>query len=212
MRTLMIALLFVSFATVSSQAQVKFGLKAGMSTIDIEPNQINIFNSSTNQNLGLSLSEAKYGFHFGMFTTIKMGGFFIQPEVLLNSSRVEYRVDDLSFGEVTSGFFNESYTTLDIPVMVGFKLGPLRLNGGPVGHVHLNSTSDLLDLDGYSQKFDGTTYGWQAGMGLDIGKIRIDARYEGNFNKYGDHISFAGNDFSFDDRPGRFLASIGFVF
>lgn len=208
----MIALLFVSFATVSSQAQVKFGLKAGMSTIDIEPNQINIFNSSTNQNLGLSLSEAKYGFHFGMFTTIKMGGFFIQPEVLLNSSRVEYRVDDLSFGEVTSGFFNESYTTLDIPVMVGFKLGPLRLNGGPVGHVHLNSTSDLLDLDGYSQKFDGTTYGWQAGMGLDIGKIRIDARYEGNFNKYGDHISFAGNDFSFDDRPGRFLASIGFVF
>lgn len=212
MRTLMIALLFVSFATVSSQAQVKFGLKAGMSTIDIEPNQINIFNSSTNQNLGLSLSEAKFGFHFGMFTTIKMGGFFIQPEVLLNSSRVEYRVDDLSFGEVTSGFFNESYTTLDIPVMVGFKLGPLRLNGGPVGHVHLNSTSDLLDLDGYSQKFDGTTYGWQAGMGLDIGKIRIDARYEGNFNKYGDHISFAGNDFSFDDRPGRFLASIGFVF
>ena len=212
MRTV-IFLFIATFAFINTNhAQVKFGVKAGLSTIDISPNEIAINNPDNNQNLGLSIAEAKYGFHAGIFTTIPLGKWFIQPEVLLNTAKVEYQLTDLSFSEVTNGFFSESYTSLDVPLLLGFKLGPLRLNGGPVGHIHINSQSELTDIDGYSQKFADMNYGWQAGLGLDIGKLRIDARYEGNFNKFGEHINFDDTAYNFDNSPGRFIASVGFAF
>jgi len=96
--------------------------------------------------------------------------------------------------------------------MMGFKFGPLRLQGGPVGHVFLNSTSELFDIEGYDQKFDEMTFGYQAGVGLDIWKLVLDVKYEGNFNKTGDHIVFAGQQFNFDQTPGRLLVSVGFAF
>lgn len=96
--------------------------------------------------------------------------------------------------------------------MMGLKYGPLRLQGGPVGHLFLNSKSDLFDLEGYDQRFDEMTYGWQAGIGLDIGKVILDFKYEGNFNNFGDHIVFGNNSYQFDDSPGRFIASLGIAF
>ena len=95
---------------------------------------------------------------------------------------------------------------------MGIKLGPLRLGAGPVAHVHLNSNSELFDFDGFDQKFKELTWGYQAGIGLDLWKLVLDFRYEGNFNKYGDHLVFFGNTYAFDDNPGQLVASVGFAF
>ena len=101
---------------------------------------------------------------------------------------------------------------LDIPVMLGLKLGAFRIQGGPVAHMFLNSKSELDDIEGFDLNFDEWTYGYQAGLGLDLGKLMIDVKYEGNFNKLGDQISFDGRDYNFDDRPGKLVASLGITF
>ena len=78
---------------------------------------------------------------------------------------------------------------------MGCKFGPLRLMAGPEGHVFLNSTSGLLDIDGYRQDFKGLTLGWQGGVGLDLWNLVVDIRYQGNFNNFGDHITFLGQEY-----------------
>ena len=113
---------------------------------------------------------------------------------------------------IISSIRSESYNNLDIPLMVGIKVGPFRLQGGPVAHIFLNSSSDLTAISGYSQKFKDASYGIQGGIGLDIHKVRLDFNYETNISLFGDHINIDGQPYDFDQRPGRLVASIGVKF
>lgn len=196
----------------TSFGQFKIGIKGGLSTTNVTPSQLLIRNTGDLKTLGLSIEEANYGIHFGIFTQAQIGNFFIQPEILFNSNSVNYSVDDFSISGTADFIKNESFQNLDIPVLMGIKLGPLRLGAGPVAHVHLNSNSELFDFDGFDQKFKELTWGYQAGIGLDLWKLVLDFRYEGNFNKYGDHLVFFGNNYAFDDNPGQLVASVGFAF
>ena len=60
----------------------------------------------------------------------------------------------------------------------------------------------------YAQKFDDITFGWQAGIGLDLLNIMLDIRYEGNFYTFGDHIVFGDQSYAFDNSPARLLGSL----
>lgn len=199
---------FLCFQTL--QAQIKAGVKAGLSTMDVKPGQFIITNGEQADELGLSLTEANYGGHFGFFVQAKMGNFILQPEVLLNTNMMEYNVKDLETGEVFTK--KESFQNLDVPILMGLKLWKFRFTGGPVAHIHLNNTSELVDFDGYDQKFDEMTWGYQAGVGLDIWKFMFDLRYEGNMQNYDGNMSFFGNDVNFDRTPGRMIASVGIKF
>jgi Outer membrane protein beta-barrel domain len=208
-------LMLLAFCILSLQlanAQFKIGVRGGLSTMDISANELIVTNKDDIQQLKIAVADANYGVHFGFFIQAQMGKFFIQPEVLFNSSSVEYRLDDFTDVQVFSTLKKETFQNLDLPIMVGAKFGPLRLQGGPVGHVFINSTSELFDIDGYSQKFETMTWGYQAGIGLDIWKFLFDIKYEGNFKKFGDHMVFSDKAYSFDDSPGRFIASVGFAF
>ena len=208
-------LLFIALSfcfLITTEAQVKFGIRGGISTSQVEPSDLLIRNASDAEELKLAINDSNYGAHFGLFTQFKIKKFFIQPEVLFNSNSVDFTVTDFRDGNVVELIKNEKYQNLDIPLMMGFKFGPLRLQGGPVGHVFLNSTSELFDIEGYDQKFDEMTFGYQAGVGLDLWKFVLDVKYEGNFNKEGDHIVFGGQQFNFDQTPGRILVSLGISF
>ncbi|HND75364.1 MAG TPA: hypothetical protein PKW10_13030, partial [Saprospiraceae bacterium] len=125
---------------------------------------------------------------------------------------VNYKLTGIFSGTIDTILAKETLQDLDIPIMLGFKSGILRLNAGPVGHLYLDSSSDLFKVSGYSEQFDKIKWGWQAGLGLDIWKFTIDLRYEGNFSKFGDHIRFGGKSYSFSDRPQRLIASLGLAF
>ena len=199
---------FLSFQAV--QAQIKAGVKGGLSSMDVTPGQFIVTNSEKAEELGISLSEANYGGHLGFFIQAKMGNFLLQPEILFNTNVMDYNVKDFETGEVFTK--TESFQTLDLPIMMGIKLWKFRLTGGPVAHLHLDSTSELFDIEGYDQKFEDMTWGYQAGVGLDIWKLMFDLRYEGNMQNYDGQMSFFGNDVNFDKTPGRMVASIGIKF
>ena len=151
------------------------------------------------------------GFLGGAVFQLKLGKFVIQPEVLFNTSKVNYSISNRNFS-LADTLLSESYQDLDIPLMLGFKSGIIRLIAGPVGHLHLSSTSELFQIDSYQSNFEKLQYGWQAGLGLDIWKFMIDVRYEGNFSKFGDHISFGGRRYNFNDNPTRLIGTIGLLF
>lgn len=197
---------------VQANAQVKVGVRAGMATTQLDQEEILINNFDELQELGIAISDANYGIHAGFFVQAKIKKFFIQPEFLFNSNSIDYVVTDFENGEIVESIKTESYQHMDIPIMMGFKFGPLRLQGGPVGHVFINSSSELFDISGYEQKFDEFTWGYQTGIGLDIWKLMFDVKYEGNFNNLGSHFSIKDQDFQFSQTPERIVFTLGYKF
>ena len=189
----------------TAQAQFfSFGLKGGINTQLNKPSDINI--GSGDSSLTLGVDKFKFGTQFGAY--VRLGGMiFIQPELLFNSNKTDYRVKSLTISDVRK----ETYRNLDIPILVGLKLGPLRVVTGPVGHYFLNSTSDLTDIKGYKENFKQMTWGWQGGLNLSLGRFSIDARYEGNFHKQGDQITFFGNNYHFSNNPARLILGLNFA-
>jgi hypothetical protein len=193
-------------------AQLSFGIKGGLATTQVDVSALSISDPGFGSDLVFQLENANYGLHGGIFLQAKIGSFLIQPEATFNSSSADFRVTQIMSGETVEAIFRETYQHLDIPIMMGFQLGPVRLMGGPVGHLFLQTDSKMEAIEGYKPNFDQLTYGWQAGVGIDIWKIMFDFRYEGNFDKYGSHFSVAGEPYSFDRTPARIIASIGFKF
>lgn len=189
-------------------SQLKFGLKVGGSTTDINGEDFQVENGF--DSIGVSLKDAKYGIHGGLVIRAQLGNVLIQPEILFNSNSVDYTVTDLS--NFTDQIKTEKFQYLDIPLLLGYKLGPLRLMLGPEGHIFINNSSELTDFDSYDEKFKSMTLSWLGGVGLDIWSLMLDVRYEGSFNKFGDHIRFGNQQFDFDDRPSRWTFSLGFLF
>ena len=205
-----ILIIFIFGVLQVGQSQIEFGIKAGLSSYDLAKDGILI--SDGNQNIEWNVNNAGYGHHFGIYTRLSALGIFLEPSLLFNSNTVSY--DITTYGE--SGVFktikNEKYNHMDIPVIAGFKIGVLRFQGGVVGHLFINSISDVVDINGYQQRFKNATYGWQAGTGLDLWKLRLDLMFEGNFDKFGDHITVGGHDYAFANTPSRLMLTLGYKF
>jgi hypothetical protein len=210
MRQLSFILVLVIMTYTASFSQIEFGIKAGLSSYDLANEGILI--SDGNQNIKWNIADAGFGHHFGIYTRLSALGLYLEPALLFNSNKVTY--DITTYGE--SGVFNtvknEKYNTMDIPILAGFKIGLLRFQGGVVGHLFINSISDAVDIKGYEQRFKTATYGWQAGTGVDIWKLRLDLLFEGNFDKFGEHITVGGHDYAFSDTPSRLMLTLGYKF
>ena len=199
-------------SAVPSSGQVRLGIKGGLSTSDLPTSSLLITDQSDIDWLRIQIEDAKYGIHLGMFIQAQIGHFFVQPELLFNTVTVDYSIENLQ-SPAPRQVKDELYRNLDIPLLLGLKFGPVRIGGGPVAHVFLDNTSDLRDItSGYEPDFEPLTYGWQAGVGLDVWKLHVDARYEGNFNKYGEHFVFYGKRYPFSQSPSRILVSAGISF
>jgi hypothetical protein len=207
--------LFVFFMTAhvaTTNAQVfKYGIRGGVSTPDIKPSDVDsLLVKRGTESLRLKVSDANYGFHFGVWARLKLSKFYLQPEVVFNSSKVEYKIGKL--GSTIDSIRNQSFQNLDIPVMLGTKLGSFRINAGPVAHIRIGGTSDLVSTSGFTETFKTSTWGYQAGIGFDAGKVGIDIRYEGNFDKFGNQLMIGGKAYEFSKAPSRFTATASIAF
>ncbi len=199
-------------SVVSGFSQVRPGIKFGLSTPDISPRDIVVSDPRGQDYYHILVKDARYGVHAGVFIQMQIGHFFIQPEMLYNSTGIDYQLDSLFTAETKSDLLRDTYRNIDFPILLGFKTGILRIGGGPVGHIALGHDGDLNEYGDYKASFDDLTWGWQAGIGFDLWKIHLDVRYEGNFNNFGDHITFFGHSYDFATRDNRMLASVGFSF
>jgi hypothetical protein len=187
-----------------SNAQIEFGMKAGISSNNLSVGDL-IFQKD---DMNISLANANYGHHFGFYSRIELISLYIEPSVLFNSSKINYNIKEYSESPIST-VVSETYLDMNIPVMVGIKMGILRFYGGPMAKVNLEKTSELVDFDNYSTKIKETTYAYQLGLGLDLWSFRFDVNYENNFSDYGDKISIAGATFSNDTNQARWMATIG---
>jgi len=205
-------LLLVVLITIPAVSQIKFGIKAGVSTNSISMDKAVSLTGQAGQYTIQALEGADYGIHGGLFMRLSLLGVFVQPEVLFATSEYIYNVT--SPGSVTPAEVSQKLNKLSVPVMVGFKLGPLRLNAGPAASVSIGSPKALVTDANLKDIYSKTSFGYQAGLGLDILKtLTLDVRYEGSLKKYQNQIeNLTGTKVSLDNRPNAFLFSLGLMF
>lgn len=211
MKKLLVILFAVLFA-IPAFSQIKFGLKAGVSTSSLSMETLKTITSGSTSYTVDALTEAKYGFHGGPFVRLSLLGIYLQPELLFTTRSNEYTVTNVTTSAST--IVKQNFNKLDLPVMLGFKLGPLRLNAGPAASLLINSPKDLIDDPDFKTMYSNMTIGYQAGVGVDVlKKLTIDLRYEGSLKKYQNQIeNLTGTTVNLDDRANAFLMSIGIIF
>ncbi len=129
------------------------------------------------------------GYHVGIFTRLGAAGLYLQPELYLGSKGNKFiKIEDTSGNEVEASG-KVRFTTLDLPLLIGTKIGPSKLNlrfmAGPVASfvINENTTFDsayqnISDFDNYKKQ----NWAYQAGAGVDVGNLTVDLRYEGGLS------------------------------
>ena len=157
---------------ISAQAQVSLGIKGGVNFSKIDADNFH--------------SSSVTGYQAGLFARFGTG-FYVQPEVYLNSTGGDF--DSNSNGTVYNA--HVKFTNLTIPVLLGYKFGAKNLNfrimAGPEYTYMLSKSESFSDnFESAFQnfgKYTNSTLGYQAGIGVDLGPITADLRYQGGLNK-----------------------------
>lgn len=186
-------------------SQINLGLKVGATTTTVPTYDI-----ADGTNNIEALKDAAWGFQFGAFLRLGLKSIYLQPEVVFATNTYEYNVTTISGTEP----LKQSYNRLEVPVLLGIKLGFLHINAGPSATVQIGSPKALIDDPQFEEMYRGATFGYQAGIGIDIlKKLVIDARYNGSLSgKFGDEVTIGTQTFTLDSRQPSFTISVGLMF
>lgn len=212
-RFLMLAFVVLAWATsvqAQKDARFEFGLKAGLSTSALQNHQLQVSGEGVD-NLVATLKEADYGIQAGAFFRIPLGQrLFLQPEVTFNSSQASFQFNNQNTN--TSTILKERYNHLNLPLLVGFRLGALKLQAGPVGHLYFEDGDQVFSREGWNSAMEEFNIGYALGGALDIGRITVDLRYAGNFSKFGQTINIGNQSYTVDEAAKNWIATVGFRF
>ena len=172
------AFLILFMISSSVTAQIEFGIKGGLNFNSglNETYLIEALQSQGKPDGDFNIFDKKTGHFFGLYSKIKFGRFYIQPELLYAKINSEY---DLTYtwnllGEIINEF---SENRIQIPVTVGIGLlqGKLNFFGGPafnfitdVYFTENNENQSIADL------YEKSLITLQYGVSVDLGKIGFD--------------------------------------
>lgn len=179
-------------------AQLDFGLKAGVGS-----SNVTFDNLESNTNIKSLSANNALGWHAGIYTRVKVLGIYLQPEVLYSTINSQL---DVTNGDGTKETVDFQLTRLDVPVLLGLKLGPASIFGGPIMSYNLTNPADILEVD-----YRNGTLGYQAGIGLTLGDFIIDLKYEGAFQNLANAVVIDGNEYQVDARTGQLILSLGYA-
>lgn len=170
-KTLLVAVFALIGATTLAQSGSGFGIKAGLSY-----NKNGDLISSVGDG-GQDIVEGakgKAGYHFGFWGKLDFPKIYLRPELVYSKTKSSYDVE----GEGSQDY---DISKLDMPVLLGYKLiGPLHIFAGPAFQYTLKN--DLGDLEVEDVKNDFTV-GLNAGVGVNLGNVGLDVRYERGFSE-----------------------------
>ena len=151
---------------------------------------------------------SRVGFHVGAFSRIALGPAYVQPELLFSSTGGKVAVESPN---IARKVVDLTYNELNVPVMAGLKmLDIFRVQAGPVFSLLLSDDARDIDaLDQAEQHYNKSRIGFQAGVGLDIGAVYLDLKYEGNLSKAGNSINIGNESFDTDMRNALVMLSLG---
>jgi hypothetical protein len=204
-------LMFAVLLPATSFGQIRLGLRGGINISHMKTSEETIMTTDYK----IIYPDCRMlGYHVGLIGQIQLFNLFLQPEALYTLTRNDIKVYDLSSATPDQGkSITQNVNRLDIPILLGIKRGVLKICAGPVITFVISDDSDLHEITKYDIQMNKATVGFQGCIGLDIKKIAIDLKYEGNLSKLGNGIDLGkGNEMKFDTRVSQVILSIGLFF
>jgi hypothetical protein len=193
-----------------AQGPFSFGIKVGVNVAKMPSS----FDDTAISNV---VEKSMYGYQAGVFGRISIKKFIIQPEVYFSLKGGDLTYDLSSFDSVSilnSITKKVRIYNVDIPIMIGYSIvdNPLfkfRVMGGPVASLLLDKTIDVtkngVAADIGKSDLNGILWSLQFGLGIDVWKLTVDARYELGLNEV--------SKITAEQMKSRaFLLSLGFKF
>lgn len=190
-KTLLLAVFALISMTALAQKDSGFGIKAGLNYSG---------NGDYFESIGDVADEPdrNVGYHVGLYGKLKLSRIYIRPELVYTKTKSDY--GDSSF----------DMSKIDIPVLLGVKIvGPLHVFAGPAFQYILNSKFDGISINEIENDF---SVGAHFGVGVNLGKLGIDVRYERGFSD--NEASFVNTnitslpDSRLDTRPEQVILSL----
>lgn len=178
-----------------AQSNSGFGITAGInygSTGDIESNGNTIFDNQ----------EKNIGYNVGVYYKFDIGPIYLRPELKYTHLSNEY--ENLKF----------DMDKIDLPILIGIDIiGPLHVFAGP--SLQYIVDTDFEDITTSDVK-DDFTIGAQVGVGVSLGNLGVDVRYERGLNEnevsFIDSFSALGQRFNLDTRPEQIILALSLKF
>lgn len=190
----LVLVLFVTLSSLTVYAQKNgLGIKGGLSST-----QVNFEGEE------FIPSNAQLGYHLGVFARFGGVGFFVQPEVLFTQTSGSFK---LEFPTSGTSNYEAKFNRLDVPVMAGFRmLKIIRVMVGPIASFNIDSSLQKAGKTVQDIDFKNATLGYQAGVGVDLGNLSIEGKYEGGLSKFTEAIG----SYPADNRLNQWVLSVGF--
>ncbi len=214
MKKLILSLCLFLAASQLIQAQLDFGIKAGVN-----------YNSDSFQNIDDVATEiledqtkSKTGFHAGIWLRAKLPvmGLYIRPELVYTALKSELTAND---GSNTKASYD--FQKIDIPVLLGKKIFKIAyIHAGPSFQYILDGDLDFdtvgTIVDNFETEVDGFTVGLNIGAGIELGKIGLDVRWDRSFSDTESEIisRAAGSSATtkFDTRVNQIIIGLSYRF
>lgn len=186
-------------STTYAQKGFQLGIKGGVTF-----NQITSNGGSLGKNISQSY-DTKTGYVVGVWG--RFGDkIFLQPELLL--AQKGGTIDIQNVGKVKF-----SYSNLDVPVLVGFRILKIfRVNAGPVATFKISEDQKLKDaLSGLTSSNDAiknASFGYQLGVGVKILGLNLDLRKVGSLSEIS-ALNMSSNQFK--DTGWQFTVGIKII-
>lgn len=168
------------------QARVfQFGPRIGISAAQIKVREhVDLF-------AGSSFVQ---GYQAGVVTRLHLPILYLQPELLITRSE----------NKCSWQVLNLKHIKLELPMMVGISFGGLlRIQAGPIISLPLSTKEGNNHVkEGYGH----LSWGYQAGLGIDIWRMMLDFKYEDGLPKPGHKLTGIATD----PRPRLFILGLAF--
>ncbi len=195
-KSLLMAVFALIGLTAFAQKDSGFGIKAGLNY-----NQNGDLSFKQVESAGADIitgSDGKVGYHVGFYGKLDMPKIYIRPELIYTKTKSSY--------DVEGGTNDYDVSKLDLPVLLGYKIiGPLHIFAGPAFQYTLNNDLEDVELDDVKNDF---TIGAHFGVGVNLGNIGLDVRYERGFSE--NEAEIIGNNIAdisgrVDSRPSQII-------
>jgi len=192
-KTIKFCIIFIMLlgGVANAQSGSGFGIKGGFN-FGSNGDLVNAFNNASDD------PSSRIGYHLGAFGKLSLAGkFYLRPELVYTKIQSEYS-NSTSF----------DMSKLDLPVLLGYKIiGPLHVFAGPAFQYILNIDIDDFNINDAENDF---SVGLNFGVGINLGKLGLDLRYERGFSSNEANILDNNNiDVArLDTRPEQLILSL----
>ncbi|MBC7745809.1 MAG: PorT family protein [Flavobacterium sp.] len=197
MKNILLIASFLFVVSIPAMAQLpsfNLGIKGGVNYSELKSKS-----SFTDKNSIL-------GYQFGIWTRIGGAGLYLQPEAYLGTKGGKIPIIFQTGGNEVEANGEIKFTTLDVPLLIGTKIGANKLNlrfmAGPVLSVIVDKKTTINDAYTSIQDYKNQALGLQGGAGVDLGSLSVDLRYEAG-------LTNISKSTKYDQKQNLFHLSLG---